>query len=446
MACYACGSTTHSRTNHRNCPANTNHPQTSSPGSLIFVDALRTIINVNNIPEQPIVLDSVVPTRRTHDEAFQQPAEQPPTVLQPEPATAQQEPRTDTPFVARVHPNHYLPRGSRRSNILPNGRQDLREMKKSGDTIAEPKFTFCCNKGKVSFNLPPPPPNELLSLLINQDATARNFQQKICLYNSAFTFSSIADKYDSQLANEREGVYTFRVNGMISHSIARAIQPVENVAPRFAQFYNHDTESQIQLRNGLFDGLDTETLRSLQTMINRDNPLSQVYQRAADRIQESPDSDFAIVIHSDRTPSRGHYGQYLAPATAEIAAILPNHNSVGAYRDVVITCHGGGLMRINEFHPLYDPTHYVLIFPCGEQGWVVPLPNNHPNNMSNVSNNDPDDDEGHTTPMRYYAYLLHDRDNYYIVYYQRLFHQFVVDMWVKVEQHSLECIHLFVLG
>ena len=42
--------------------------------------------------------------------------------------------------------------------------------------------------------------------------------------------------------------------------------------------------------------------------------------------------------------------------------------------------------------------------------------------------------------MRYYAYLLHDRDNYYIVYYQRLFHQFVVDMWVKVEQHRLEYI------
>ncbi|KAG2214174.1 hypothetical protein INT45_005264, partial [Circinella minor] len=57
--------------------------QLKCPDSLIFVDALRTIININNVPEQPIVLDSVVPTRRTHDEAFQQPAEQPPTVLQP---------------------------------------------------------------------------------------------------------------------------------------------------------------------------------------------------------------------------------------------------------------------------------------------------------------------------------------------------------------------------
>ncbi|KAG2216227.1 hypothetical protein INT45_006933, partial [Circinella minor] len=451
MACHACGSTTHSRTTHRDCPANTNHLRTSNPGSLIFVDASRAITNVNNVHEQTIAPDSVVPTRRTHDEAFQQPAEQqgtiqirsvpqPVTSLQPEPAAAQQQPRIDTftvhtPFVARVHPDHYVPHGNRRSNILPNGGQDLGEMnvicsscnakmwikEKSAGTIAEPKFTFY--------------------------ASARNFRQKIHLYNCAFAFFSIAAKYHSQLANEREGVYTFRVNGMISHSIAWAIQPAENVAPGFAQFYIYDTESQIQLRNGLFDGLDTETLRSLQTMINRDNPLSQVYQRAADRIQESPDSDFAIVIHSDRTPSRGHYGQYLVPATAEIAAILPNHGSVGAYCDVVITRRGGGLMRINEFHPLYDPTYYVLIFPRGEQGWVAPLPNSHPNNMSNVSNNDPDDedneddDEGNTTPMRYYAYLLHDRDKYYIVYYQRLFHQFVVDMWVKVEQHHLEYIH-----
>ena len=84
MTCHACGSTTHSRTNHRDCPANPNRLRTSNPGSLIFVDAASAIINVDNVPEQPIVPDSVVPTRRTHDEAFQQAAEQLATALQPQ--------------------------------------------------------------------------------------------------------------------------------------------------------------------------------------------------------------------------------------------------------------------------------------------------------------------------------------------------------------------------
>ena len=54
---------------------------------------------------------------------------------------------------------------------------------------------------------------------------------------------------------------------------------------------------------------------------------------------------------------------------------------VKVYHNVVITRRDGGLMRINEFHLLYDPTHYALIFPRDEQGWVAPLTSNHPNNI-----------------------------------------------------------------
>lgn len=42
--------------------------------------------------------------------------------------------------------------------------------------------------------------------------------------------------------------------------------------------------------------------------------------------------------------------------------------------------------------------------------------------------------------MRFYAYLLQDRQDSYLLYYGRLFHQYAVDMYIKVEQQRLRFI------
>ena len=42
--------------------------------------------------------------------------------------------------------------------------------------------------------------------------------------------------------------------------------------------------------------------------------------------------------------------------------------------------------------------------------------------------------------MRFYAYLLQDREDFYLLYYGRLFHQYAVDMYIKVEQQRLRYI------
>lgn len=53
---------------------------------------------------------------------------------------------------------------------------------------------------------------------------------------------------------------------------------------------------------------------------------------------------------------------------------------------------------------------------------------------------DPDNDSDTITAMRFYAYLLQDREGYYMVYYGRLFHQYAVDMYIKVEHQRLRYI------
>ncbi len=34
----------------------------------------------------------------------------------------------------------------------------------------------------------------------------------------------------------------------------------------------------------------------------------------------------------------------------------------------------GGLWRINDLHPAYDPLHFVLFHPHGELGWQLGMP------------------------------------------------------------------------
>lgn len=43
-------------------------------------------------------------------------------------------------------------------------------------------------------------------------------------------------------------------------------------------------------------------------------------------------------------------------------------------RDICVFLEGGGLRRINELNPAYDPLRYVLLFPRGEPGWSLGIP------------------------------------------------------------------------
>lgn len=143
--------------------------------------------------------------------------------------------------------------------------------------------------------------------------------------------------------------------------------------PGFAQIYICDPDEQINIRSSLSGGLDQDITWELQEMLFIQNPLARIYRRAADMLQNEPDNDFSITFHSDRSSTRGHRGQFLRPAKGEIAAVVPIYSSnITPYRDIVIHRQGHGLIHIDELHPLYDPLHYVLMFPRGEQGWCAP--------------------------------------------------------------------------
>lgn len=60
-----------------------------------------------------------------------------------------------------------------------------------------------------------------------------------------------------------------------------------------------------------------------------------------------------------------------APAASEMACIMPGEVSeaVRCNRDIVVYVKTGGVFRMSELNPAYDPLHFTLLFPNGDLGW-----------------------------------------------------------------------------
>ena len=62
--------------------------------------------------------------------------------------------------------------------------------------------------------------------------------------------------------------------------------------------------------------------------------------------------------------------RYNVITASEIAIIMPGDKNANTLaKDVVLHKSVGGIKRISSLNSLYDPLHYVLLFPNGETGF-----------------------------------------------------------------------------
>ena len=92
-------------------------------------------------------------------------------------------------------------------------------------------------------------------------------------------------------------------------------------------------------------------------------------------------------------------------------------------RDVVLHYRDGGLRHISELHRSYDPLQYPLqyplLFPYGTDGWHVNLQLQNGKKL---------------TALVYYRYHIMVRQNVSVILKaKRLFQQFLVDAYCKIE-------------
>ena len=93
--------------------------------------------------------------------------------------------------------------------------------------------------------------------------------------------------------------------------------------------------------------------------------------------------------------------------------------------DILLSKREGGLQKISELHPSYDPLHYVLLFPRGDDGWHT--------NISLIGSKI----RKRVTQMQFYSYRLQIRNGDWIQSAGRLYQQYIVDQYAKIEQNRL---------
>lgn len=163
-------------------------------------------------------------------------------------------------------------------------------------------------------------------------------------------------------------------------------------------------------------------------MMHNCNPFIDSFKHAAEIIKTDQNAKMIIRADTNKDSRR-----YIMPTTSEISVIIPGNNSIlPSNRDIVLYKHSTNdpqhheIMHINETHPKYDSLHYVLLFPHGEDGWCTGIQKNNLNCDKNV------------TMMEFYSYRLMQRTGFNLILRSgRLLHQYVVDMYAKIEKERL---------
>ena len=148
----------------------------------------------------------------------------------------------------------------------------------------------------------------------------------------------------------------------------------------------------------------------------------------------NPACDIKLVL---RSPSKqvDPYRYNLATGT-DVAVIMPAETlETPCKRDVVLYKptqdhpSGQALMKIDIIHPMYDPLMYVLMFPFGDKGLSIDA---HPLTRKPSEC---------CSAMQYYKYGLMPQsgESFNTIHRMcRLFQQYVVDMYAKIESSRLQ--------
>jgi hypothetical protein len=355
-------------------------------------------------------------------------------------------------------------------------------LRNTGRSNLTMRFSMCCTSIMDISKMPRMRelPSELDALFDRVEFEGRSFLKCIRSLNSNLAFASIQMPearlgFDGRMSM---GVSEWRpdltICGRVYHTIGPA-RPVTGHRPQFAQAYvydgdyvldvplsaaGHHQEGQdadgedtgydraaldrfMALQGGRenFESLSVVSLPKdvtraereqvypllikLQRIMIANHPLvatfKQIHQHTALKAQTWYISDSIADL-----PAGAHPGTCNRPQSNELAMLLSTDSDVTT-RDIVIRSHSSrgatdDVQRISELHPLYDSAAYPLILPKGCFGWNLPFKKN-----SKIS------------CREFYAFKLFARkgESGHLLRAGRLFQEYVVDQWAKVEGQRL---------
>ena len=286
---------------------------------------------------------------------------------------------------------------------------------------------MCCAGGKVKLPDLHSPPEPLSTLVSGDTSQSKHFLANIRKYNSCFQMTSFGA---TNIVRENY-MPTFKVQGQIYHR-AGSLLPLPNADHKFLQIYfMGTTDEQIDQRCRFNTGTKREIVAVLQNLFTQHNELIRLFRTA---LEQMPGDDYKVVVRADKTPVGQHERQYNAPTIDEVAIVIVGEEFNS--RDIILHRRNGDVQRVSETHRSYDGLQYPILFWQGEDGYYfnIKLRNPHTHEETNKK----------VSAMNYYSYRLMIRENAenHILKCRQLFHQYIVDMYAKIETERLLYIRL----
>ncbi|XP_026475763.1 uncharacterized protein LOC113380958 [Ctenocephalides felis] len=291
---------------------------------------------------------------------------------------------------------------------------------------------LCCASGKIILTKLTTPPEPLKTLLDGTTSQSKILLKKNRKFNSCFQMTSFGATKVFENEDGRNFESTFRIQGQVYHQIG-SLFPMPDVNPKFLHIYfMGDDERQTNMRcefNHIQLMEERDIVNSLKIFSKNHNQLLHLFKTLSSRLEND---DYAIIIRADKVPVGEHAGAYNVPTVNEVAVVIAGDLCEG--RDIRIQRRDNTIQIIQDSHRSYDALQYPLIFWKSEDGYLSNIKQRDPNTGAELAKK--------VSAMDFYCYRLMIRANREnnILKCRQLFHQFVVDMYVKIESERLRFI------
>ncbi len=319
---------------------------------------------------------------------------------------------------------------------------------------------LCCNQGQISLSTPPPFPIQLYSYFTGQSSKHKHFRKRIRYFNSGMAMASLQLNDATVYKN---GPAAFKIHGQLYKRLGpmHASNFYDSGHPKCLQIYFFDPDEQAAYRvnrpypiprSSAEYTMDKAIFAKLQTILTScGNPLLNKYLTINEEIKQTNISPEEVRIVLDTTPTNNrHEGRFNAPTCSEISMLLPDENDIGLSKEAIVTPmrqsdpDDNPIRRIPDHNPAHDSFLYPLLKPTGDDGWHREL----------QSLNVPSEPHVHklVSAREYTRYQIMKReldnidpnDSSQTVQSEnmlhlsnKLFQQWLCDMWAKVESNDL---------
>lgn len=305
------------------------------------------------------------------------------------------------------------------------------------------EFTMCCHKGKVF--LLPFPQNQFFNRLyeglksnnLRVKNKSKNYFDNIRNYNSAFAMVSSEANISDVVSH---GVYHFKIHNVFYHRNG-PLTAAAGRDPMYAQlyFYDVDIANEFRMRQRSNESCDRVLMNNISRELNRINPFVQSFFTMKEHCQrvENSEHEMSMLITMNANTDVRRFNDAIA---TDVAVIFKSTDGEPPYERNMITFSktNAVVRRVSVLSSALDPLAYPLLFPSGETGW-------HPNMTHNVARNSDARNSTSVNPrnkvtmLQYACYRLALRDNMFSLLHhcKKLFLQWIVDMYVRIEGSRL---------